>query len=313
MKRGRSLQSVPTLADGLRVQQGRASSDDLKAAFFAEDLRQISRAVDATVLERGITPVSQNAQVDRTTIFRAFRRENGPALDTMVRVRHVLGWRLRSGGRYDTECRSKHSRACLAIGAFLSAVLTVSAALSDDHRVDHVSIVERGIFQASSETVPIARSSFGSVIKVRNVSLVRSTTTILARTSLRFGLRYVVVGAPVGASVDIRLVTRFPESGLLDPATGIRHYESEYTIRGAIGIPAYREFIFDHSWEIVAGEWVFEFWQAGRNIGSQRFCVLDVDSPPHPSNLSRAINCGALIGFMEIGRRADLLRGRGRS
>ncbi|MDT9702363.1 DUF3859 domain-containing protein, partial [Streptomyces sp. P17] len=93
---------------------------------------------------------------------------------------------------------------------------------------------------------------------------VRSTTTIPARQSLRFGLRYVVEGAPAGARVELRLVTVFPEPGLLDPASGVRHYESEYTIRGSIGTQAYREFMFDHTWEIVAGEWIFEFWHDGR-------------------------------------------------
>lgn len=203
-------------------------------------------------------------------------------------------------------------RAFWGAGAIWFSFLFVSAALSDDHRVDHVSIVERGIFQAGSEALPIARSSFGSVIKARNVSLVRSTTTILARKSLRFGLRYVIVGVPVGAPVDIRLVTRFPEAGLFNPATGLRHYESEYTMRGVIGIPAYREFVFDHSWEIVAGEWVFEFWQAGRKIGSQRFCVLDAESPSHRSDPSKA-NCSSLIGFMKTTGQADLSRAGARS
>lgn len=196
--------------------------------------------------------------------------------------------------------------------AILISILSASGALSDDHRVDHVSIVERGIFQASSEALPIARSSFGSVIEARNVSLVRSTTTILARKSLRFGLRYVIVGVPVGAPVDIRLVTRFPEVGLFDPASGVRHYESEYTMRGAIGIPAYREFVFDHSWEIVAGEWVFEFWQAGRNIGSQRFCVLDAASLPQQHAPSKA-TCESLMGFRKTGRLAGLSREGARS
>lgn len=103
--------------------------------------------------------------------------------------------------------------------------------------------------------------------------------------------------------MELRLVTVFPESGLLDPASGVRHYESEYTIRGTIGAQAYREFMFDHTWEIVAGEWVFEFWQDGRKVGSETFCVLDADSAPHRSDPSKA-NCGFLIGRMEFWRGA---------
>lgn len=72
----------------------RTNEDALKAAFATNDLRRICRAVDEAVLRGGIAKVAQNAKVDRTTIYRAFRRENGPALDTMVRVLHVLGSRL---------------------------------------------------------------------------------------------------------------------------------------------------------------------------------------------------------------------------
>lgn len=104
-------------------------------------------------------------------------------------------------------------------------------------------------------------------------------------------MRYVITGAPVGAPVDIRLVTRFPEAGLLDPVSGVRHYQSEYTIRGTIGTPAYREFMFDRSWEIVSGECVFEFWQAGRNIGMQKFCVTDAESAPHQAAPLQSANC----------------------
>lgn len=185
---------------------------------------------------------------------------------------------------------------CWAAGVFLFAILSASASRSEEHRIDRVSVLERGIFQASSRGLPTGHSSFGPVTKVRNVSLVQSTATIPARKSLRFGLRYVITGAPVGTLVDMRLVTRFPETGLLDPVSGIRHYRSEYTIRAAIGAPAYREFMFDQSWEIVPGEWVFEFWQAGRNIGMQKFCVMDAESTPHQAAPLQSANCEFLIG-----------------
>lgn len=194
-------------------------------------------------------------------------------------------------------------RAVSVAGAFLFAILSVYAGLSDELRVDRVRVLERGIFHASSGNQPIAQSSLGAVANVRNISLVQSTATIPARKSLRFGVRYVVEGAPAGARVELRLVTIFPEAGLLDPASGVRHYESEYTIGGTIGAPAYREFMFDYTWEIVAGEWIFEFWQARRKIGSEKFCVLDAESAPHRSAPSKA-NCGMLIGRLEFGRGA---------
>lgn len=66
----------------------------LKAAFATSDLRRICRAIDAAVLENGFANVAYESNVARTTIHRAFRCENGPALDTLVKVLQVLGLHL---------------------------------------------------------------------------------------------------------------------------------------------------------------------------------------------------------------------------
>jgi hypothetical protein len=181
--------------------------------------------------------------------------------------------------------------ACL----FVFSVLATSNAQSHGHRVDRAIALETGIFQAQSGGVPVGHSSFGPVTKVWDASLIQSTTTILARKSLRFGLRYVITGAPAGTKVEIKFITRFPEAGLLDPATGIRHQESEYTAQRVIGAPAYREFRFDRSWEIVSGEWAFEFWHEGRKIGTQKFCVKDAESAPREADLLQKSNCAFLV------------------
>ena len=52
---------------------------------------------------------------------------------------------------------------------------------SEEHRVDRISVLERGIFQASSRGPLTVHSTFGSVAKVRDISLIQSTTTIPAR------------------------------------------------------------------------------------------------------------------------------------
>lgn len=74
--------------------RGWAKEEALKVAFATSDRRRICKAIDAAVYRSGVVKVAQVAKVDRTTIYRAFRRESGPALDTMVRVLHVLGLRL---------------------------------------------------------------------------------------------------------------------------------------------------------------------------------------------------------------------------
>ena len=182
-----------------------------------------------------------------------------------------------------------------AASVFLFSVLASSNAQSHGHRVDRATVLETGIFQAQSGGVPVGHSSFGPVTRVWDVSLIQSTTTILARKSLRFGLRYVITGAPAGAKVEIKFITRFPEAGLLDPVTGIRHHESEYTAQRVIGAPAYREFRFDRSWEIVSGEWAFEFWHEGQKIGTQKFCVEDAESAPREAEPLQSLNCASQI------------------
>lgn len=80
---------TPPTTSSRRTHQGA-----LAGAFATSDLRSICRSVDAAVVGEGIAKVARAAKVDRTTIYRAFRCESGPALDTMVRVLRVLGLRL---------------------------------------------------------------------------------------------------------------------------------------------------------------------------------------------------------------------------
>ena len=182
-----------------------------------------------------------------------------------------------------------------AFGAVAILVLVPSVSRSDGHHVGKAAILERGIFQAVNEGWSLSYSTVGPVRKVRDVSLTSSTTVIPARRSARFGVRYIITGAPVGARTEINIVTRFPDVGLHNPNTGVRHQKSEYTIQAVIGKPAYREFRFDQSWEMVPGEWVFEFWHAGRKLGEQKFCVIrDVEGDL--LSQSPTIQCATFIG-----------------
>lgn len=82
----------------------------LRAAFATGDFRAIRSAVDKEVRSAGITKVAERAGIDRTTIYRAFRCENGPALDTMTKVLNVLGCRLIVEPKTDTCPRGSRLR-----------------------------------------------------------------------------------------------------------------------------------------------------------------------------------------------------------
>jgi probable addiction module antidote protein len=67
----------------------------IKAAFATNDLHRICRAIDVAVLKSpSIIKVARDAGVNRTTLYRAFRCERGPALNTMINVLRVLGFQL---------------------------------------------------------------------------------------------------------------------------------------------------------------------------------------------------------------------------
>ena len=66
----------------------------LNAAFATNELSAICKAIDAAVIECGVTKIARDAGLDRTTLYRAFRLEGGPALNTMVQVMRVLGFGL---------------------------------------------------------------------------------------------------------------------------------------------------------------------------------------------------------------------------
>ena len=67
----------------------------MKDAFATNNLQCIYRAVDAGIFQTStIIDVAQAAEVDRTTLYRAFRLENGPSLNTMRRVLRALEFQL---------------------------------------------------------------------------------------------------------------------------------------------------------------------------------------------------------------------------
>jgi len=69
--------------------------DSLNEAFASNDLGRICHAVDDAILQSGrIVGIARAAGINRTTLYRAFRLQGGPALDIMIRVLRALGFQL---------------------------------------------------------------------------------------------------------------------------------------------------------------------------------------------------------------------------
>jgi hypothetical protein len=159
---------------------------------------------------------------------------------------------------------------CLAASIFL--VLCGSAAAAQDYRIEGFRVVERGIY-----TADVARRKTHPnetiVDEVTGIRLIESTTAIPARKGIRFGLRYVILGSPAGVPIELQLVTRFPAPGLRRPRSTSAAHHLEYDGIRSIGQYGYRDYAFEHEWEMVPGTWTFEFWHKDRKLGSQDFCV----------------------------------------
>lgn len=159
------------------------------------------------------------------------------------------------------------------------------------HGPPAVQIVEKGVFEA--ETVASASKATATGVQnwVRNPRLVRSTAIVPGQIGVRFGLRY-VAGASKEASVDLKLVIRFPDPGLHDPKTGTRYFRSEQSLVVQAGAAGYWEYHLESDWEIVPGVWEFEFWSGERRLAVERFCVIDAAARPEPEGI---LNCSQLL------------------
>jgi len=191
--------------------------------------------------------------------------------------------------------------------AVVASFLFPSLAAADPPRVQKVSILERGIYEAEPKGPSGVRGALGPVQRVQAVTLVTSTATIPGRKSVRFGVRYMVVGAPRGAPVDVKLVTAFPNGGIVDSRDGRTHLRSEYTVRSAIGSIGYREFHFDDASEIIPGYWTFEFWVGASKVGEQTFCIYEIHqkhSLPPPTSAVCSVPI-AYLGQLSPPRHAE--------
>jgi hypothetical protein len=142
-------------------------------------------------------------------------------------------------------------------------------------KVYGVSVFDRGQYRAVSAGLSPSIGSMGPVHSVHSAQLVAATMSIPARQHVRFGLRYVVEGVPRGTMVDIRMVTRFPAVGLVEPTSGQRIFSREYRQPVQLGLPGYRDYALDEDWEVVPGRWLFEFWIGDRKLKEQEFCLFD--------------------------------------
>ena len=157
----------------------------------------------------------------------------------------------------------------LSIVFVLAATVAVTA-----QTIERVKILDFGIY--SRDIVSADKNSnvaTGRINISQNFKLVQKTDTVVMKKGTTFGVRYETVGKPKGQQVKLTWVMRFPEQGLVDPK-GQHFYANEFARDHVIGDESFRAYSLDEPWELVPGEWVFEFWDGPRKVGEQRFKVV---------------------------------------
>ena len=134
-------------------------------------------------------------------------------------------------------------------------------------------IVNPGIYRAQADVRRGPNDSSGLSHSAVGLVLAEQTTDIPGALGVRFGFYFVVVGQPVGATVPMRIVIRFPEPGLIEPGKAPAK-QVGISFDGTINDADYREWLFEDFWEIVPGIWTFEFWHGDRKLREQRFRVI---------------------------------------
>jgi probable addiction module antidote protein len=77
-----------------RLTSPKAERAYLEAAFEDGDPALITAAIGDVARARGMAKIAKSAGLSRETMYKAFRVEGNPTLETLVEVTKVLGYRL---------------------------------------------------------------------------------------------------------------------------------------------------------------------------------------------------------------------------
>ena len=157
--------------------------------------------------------------------------------------------------------------------SLLVLLLTPFDAFAQTPHIDRIDIVEYGIYTADKTGCHRDAQGINRCLP-SNVRHAATTSTVPAQLGVEFGLRYRVVGKPVGSPIKIERVRLLPAPGFEQPDAkdAIRRLErvDDTTVGGTV----FAEYGFDDPWELITGPWILEFWNGDSKIFTQTFTVV---------------------------------------
>lgn len=127
----------------------------------------------------------------------------------------------------------------------------------------------------------------GEMIAGITVKRVELTNVIPLQKGRLFGFRFRISGLENHSAVEIREVVRHPRIVKPDKSKSTG-YEVKLGLNVRLGeVTDYAGYRLDHDYEMVEGDWVFEFWLDDQKILEQKFTT--VSQPPAPASASPAV------------------------
>jgi hypothetical protein len=143
-------------------------------------------------------------------------------------------------------------------------------------------VLEYGYYKIEAEgnLYPDPAAPSGTVQAGPTVKLIELTDRIPVEKGRLFGFRFRITGIESQDAVEIREVVTHPRMTKPDGTFSTR-YETKLGLNVRLGeVSDYAGYRLDHGYELVEGEWKFEFWLGDKKLLEQTFTTV--------SNRSRA-------------------------
>lgn len=147
-------------------------------------------------------------------------------------------------------------------------------------------ILEFGYYevQADGERFQAPGTPSGAVVAAPTVKLLQQTDIIPIEPGRMFGFRFRLSGFPANKEVEIREVVTHPPITKPDKkkSTGFESRIGMNVQRG--DVTDYAGYRLDHDYEMVEGEWRFEFWYEDKKLLEKTFTTKKIaETKPPPA------------------------------
>jgi Domain of unknown function (DUF3859) len=139
-------------------------------------------------------------------------------------------------------------------------------------QIERIDLIDFGIYTLDRKNDESVRTPIPHYVN-SNVRLAATIRTIPARVGVTFGFSYKVIAKANRGSIDLRKVIKFPDPGLVPPASTKPILQLERGLKVNVGEVVNTTYTFDRASELVPGTWTIELWSGDRKLITQGFSV----------------------------------------